>query len=114
MDGTYRVHVVTATETITSDVQVAFTQTPTTQPLIDEVFCYIDGMVFDLDVKDIEALGGQSPNEFMVSYHTSQADADSGANPLPKQYVKTLGSEIIYVRTTSIQNPNCFDSFEHF
>lgn len=112
--GQYRVLVATGSGTIISDVQVGFTKAPMTESMSDEIFCHTDGMVFDLAAKDGEALGIQNPDEFMVSYHSSQADAVSGIDPLPKQYVKNLGLETFYVRTTSLANPNCYDASEHF
>ena len=112
--GQYRVVVTTASGSIVSDVQVGFNEVPVTQPLADEIFCQSVGMVYDLSNKDTEALGSAAPNEFMVSYHSSQMDADAGTNPLHKQYEMGPGQETIYVRTTSLANPNCYDASESF
>lgn len=113
-DAIYRVRVVTPSETIISDVQVAFTTAPLTEPLIDELFCHSDGLLFDLGAKEMEALGAQNPLEYIVSFHSSQTDADLGINPLPRRYPKNPGSETIYVRTASVENPNCFDALQSF
>lgn len=113
-DALYRVEVTTPTETIISDVQVAFTVSPVTSTLTDETFCHEENMMYDLGQKDVEALGSQNADEFMVSYHSSQADADMGANALPKMFAKNPGAETIFVRTTSKANPNCFDTSENF
>ena len=113
-DALYRVEVSTPTETIISDVQVAFTASPVTEALSDEIFCHNENMVYDLEQKDIEALGSQNGDEIMVSYHSTQADADNGVNALPKTYAKNPGGETIFVRTTSMANPDCFDSSENF
>lgn len=110
----YRVVVTTAMETIISDVQVGFTPIPVTAPVSDEIFCHIPDMMFDLAGKDAEALGSQDPDDFVVSYHSSQTDADLGINPLQKQYAKNSGQEIIYIRTTSMANPECYDTSESF
>lgn len=112
--GQYRVVVTTASGSIVSDVQVGFNEVPVTQPLADEIFCQSTGMVYNLSNKDTEALGSAASNEFMVSYHSSQMDADAGTNPLQKQYEKGPGQETIYVRTTSLANPNCYDASESF
>ena len=46
------------------------------------------------------------PN-IIVSYHTSQSDADNGLNPLPNPYMNSNANETIYVRIFDIGN-NCF------
>ncbi|WP_313777846.1 T9SS type B sorting domain-containing protein [Flagellimonas meishanensis] len=106
----YRVQVTTPTESIISEVQVGFNAMPITGVVSDEAFCLLPGDSFDLETKDWEALGGQSAQEFMVSYHVSQVDADAGINALPKLYIKSPGQETIYIRTTSMANPNCYDA----
>lgn len=110
----YRVEVITMSmNNIISDVQVGFSTAPTTDPVADEVICS-DLAVFDLSLKDTEALGTQDPNEIAVSYHLTMADAVNGTNALPSQYPVLAGSYTIHVRTTSVQNPNCFDASEQF
>ncbi|MBO0321878.1 T9SS type B sorting domain-containing protein [Muricauda sp. CAU 1633] len=110
----YRVVVVTSMETIISDVQVGFTPAPVTETMADVVFCHEPDMIFDLGTKDSEALGSQDPANFVVSYHSSQTDANLGVNPLQKQYAKSPGQETIYVRTTSLANPDCYDASQNF
>ena len=110
----YRVVVTTGSGNIISDVQVGFNAVPTTASIVDETFCHAIDMVFDLGTKGVEALGTQDPDDFMVSYHSSQSDAVSGINPLDKQYVVSPGQQTIYVRTTSMANPRCFDASESF
>ncbi len=110
----YRVVVTTGMETIISDVQVGFTPVPVTEAMTDAIFCHVPDMIFDLGTKDLEALGSQDPDDFVVSYHSSQSDANLGINPLQKQYEKSPGQETIYVRTTSLANPDCYDASESF
>ena len=112
--GIYRTVVTTPTETIVSDVQVAFNEIPFTDTVTDEIMCHTQDMIFDLALKDSEALGTQDPDSYRISYHSSQLDADAGINPLPKEYTKNSGQEIIYVRTTSLANPDCYDASESF
>ena len=109
----YRVQVVTASGNIISDVQVAFSTAPVTNGLSDEILCS-EAMVFDLSLKDMEALGAQDPDDVVVSYHLSAADATNGVNALPDQFSLVIGTETIYVRTSSSSNPNCFDATESF
>lgn len=110
----YRVEVFTTTgNTIISDVQVGFSTTPMTNTVVDVSVCE-ENLPFDFSVKDGEALGSQSPNEFRVSYHSSQMDALEGINALPKLYDAQVGTITIYMRTTSYANPMCFDTSEQF
>ncbi|WP_298778022.1 T9SS type B sorting domain-containing protein [uncultured Polaribacter sp.] len=56
----------------------------------------------DLDSKISEILGtNQSPNDFNVTFHSSQADATSGDSPIISPYENSNPTETIYVR---IQN----------
>jgi gliding motility-associated-like protein len=110
----YRVHVVVPSgNNIISEVQVAFSPSPTTNELSDELVC-LDGTFVDLSAKTSEALGMQSPDEFRVSYHNTMTEAVEGANALPMEYEPTMMSQTIYVRTTSIENTSCFDVSQAF
>ena len=58
--------------------------------------------------------GTQNQALYTVTYHNSQADADSGDNPLPTNYTNTTPySEEIFVRIENNANTNCYntDSF---
>ncbi|MCL6265130.1 T9SS type B sorting domain-containing protein [Flagellimonas myxillae] len=110
----YRVVVGTPSGSIISDVQAVFSPIPITNAVSDEVFCHTSNMVYDLNGKDAEALGVQDPAEFLVSYHTSQAEALSGSNPLDKMYNKAQGLESVFVRLASRMNPDCFDASVSF
>jgi len=112
--GQYRVVVITSAENIVSDVQVGFNEVPISGIVEDETFCYEENMTFELDSKNSEALGAMDPDNFMVSYYNTQLDAEAGINPLEKEYGLMGGSEIIYVRTTSLANPNCYDASQSF
>lgn len=112
--ASYRVEVVVPSgNNIISDVQVAFSIVPITNGLSNVTVCSSETSV-NLSNKDSEALGSQNANEFIVSYHMSLADAQSGLNFLPKQYEPEVGMHTIFVRTTSVTNPNCFDVSEKF
>ena len=112
--ATYRVEVVRpAGNNIISDVQVGFSVMPTVFALADVGVCSADTTV-DLLAKDTEALGSQNPDDFVVSYHPTLADADSGANALPKLLSTPAASIPIYVRVTSVINPNCYDASQQF
>lgn len=112
--ATYRVEVSLSNGmTDISDVQIGFSPIPVTNPLADEALCSGQGGL-DLGAKDAEALGAQDPAVFRVSYHGSAADAQQNTNPLPQQYDPVAGSYTVYVRTTSLSNPLCFDASESF
>lgn len=112
--ASYRVEVVMPSgNNIISDVQVAFSVVPTTNPVSHIASCS-DVTLFDLSQKDSEALGSQSPTEFLISYYTNLTDAQQGINFLPVQYMANIGTQTIYVRTTSLTNPNCFDTSQQF
>ena len=51
-------------------------------------------MMFDLSAKSAEAMNGQIG--VSISYHDSQANANSGASPLPMMYMST--TKTIYIR----------------
>lgn len=114
-DAFYRVRVITPLETIISDVQVAYNPIPVTQPVPDVAYCHDStNGVFDLTSIDPTARGSQSAQDFVISYHSNQADAEMGINPLPKEYQKSPGDETVYIRTTSVQNADCYDAFQSF
>ncbi len=112
--GRYRVEFTTdASNMVTSEVQVGFAPIPTANFISNDASC--SGLdVYDLSQKDAEALGTQDPNIFAVSYYLSLSDANSGTNVLPKQYETQPGSQTIFVRISSINNPDCFDVTERF
>ncbi|MBQ4914296.1 T9SS type B sorting domain-containing protein [Maribacter sp. MMG018] len=98
---------------LVSDVQVAFSKMPITESVSDEWVC-LDGDIFDLSAKAEEALGGQSPDDYRISFHRTMLDAINGIDPLPNNYVPNSASQTIYIRTTSLENTNCFDASESF
>ena len=65
-------------------------------------------------LKNAEALNGQNPSSYTVSYHPTQADADANTNPHPNPYDVTAPSETIFVRVESNTNTTCYatDSFD--
>jgi uncharacterized repeat protein (TIGR01451 family) len=71
-----------------------------------------DGIeAFDLTVQDFVILGGQSPNDFTVSYYSSLSDAVSGNMPLnPFGYFNSTNPETIFARLESSANSNNYDT----
>ncbi|MEH6537162.1 MAG: choice-of-anchor L domain-containing protein, partial [Psychroserpens sp.] len=67
-----------------------------------------DGITsIDLTLKNVEVTGNNS--DYSVSYHLTQGDADSNANPLPIPYTNTVNGQIIIVRVQDI-NTGCYDT----
>jgi gliding motility-associated-like protein len=61
---------------------------------------------FDLTSKDAEILGAQLAADFMLSYHVTIADAESGANPIANvtSYTNVTNPQTIYIRLVSNLN----------
>ncbi|CAM4188277.1 T9SS type B sorting domain-containing protein [Zobellia nedashkovskayae] len=111
--GNYSVEVARSAGNFNSDVQVFFSAMPVANAVTDDASC--SGLeVYDLSQKDIEVLGSQNANEFLVSYHLTIGDAVDGVNALPQEYQAQAGSQTIFVRLTSIGNKKCFDASQHF
>ncbi|WP_152611402.1 T9SS type B sorting domain-containing protein, partial [Psychroserpens mesophilus] len=75
----------------------------------DYVICDVnsDGIAqFDLTTKNTEILGTQSVADFMLTYHVTLADAQSGANPIANvtNYTNVTNPQTIYVRLVSNVN----------
>ncbi|NNE75801.1 MAG: T9SS type B sorting domain-containing protein, partial [Pricia sp.] len=105
--------VIRSSGNVISEVQVAFSVMPVAHPVSDDASC--SGLsVYDLTQKDVEALGNQPPDKFVVSYYGSMTDASAGTNFLPNQYPAQSGTQTIYVRVSSIDNPKCYDVSQSF
>ncbi|SHG67764.1 choice-of-anchor L domain-containing protein [Winogradskyella jejuensis] len=116
--GTYSVDVEFAPGCSTSDsILVEFRNSPRiVSPAIDLAGCSTSGVdVFNLAQNTPIVFGSQSDAEFAITYHNSQADADTGANPISNltNYNGTDG-EMIYIRIDDITTEQCVvtDMFE--
>jgi large repetitive protein len=76
----------------------------TTYELCDDTNPGDEQEIFDLSTKDAEIINAQ-PN-VTVSYHATQAEAETGANPLPNLYTNTSNPQTIYVALTNT-NTSC-------
>ena len=103
----------------TSSFTVQVFDTPVANTVADLPFCDdgLDGsltngqMEVDLSAATSAVLGSQSPTDFAVSYHTSQANADAGTGALPLTYYNaTPFAQTIFVRIENVFNVNCFDT----
>ena len=65
--------------------------------------------IFNLAAQTPTVLAGQSNTLNAVTYHTSQANANSGANPLGNTYI--AGNNIVvYVRVQNATDVNCYST----
>ncbi|MEQ6124161.1 T9SS type B sorting domain-containing protein [Pseudotenacibaculum sp. MALMAid0570] len=68
----------------------------------------------DLEQQTPIVLGAQDPNNFSVSYHTTQEDADLGINPLTSPFNNTVAfQQTIYVRVQNLTTL-CFNTDNSF
>jgi gliding motility-associated-like protein len=110
----YRVQVTTVIpatnnlEYIISDVQVGFSPSASSFEIGSQELC--GDTSFDLHSLDSAALGSQPADDFRVSYHLTQEDADLDANPLPASWAPQEGVSTVYYRVTSLENPLCYDA----
>jgi hypothetical protein len=69
--------------------------------------CVTNGLgCFNLASNTQNILANQPANLYTVSYHSSQADAVSGNNPLVSPYCVNLGSHTVFSRVTEISSGN--------
>ncbi|VXC27902.1 conserved exported hypothetical protein [Flavobacterium sp. 9AF] len=63
---------------------------------------------FDLTTNDSAILGNLNPNDFTITYHASQVDAQNGINALVSPYCVSQ-NEIVYTRQVELANPSWFE-----
>jgi len=68
---------------------------------------------FDLESKTAEVLNGQDPATFAVTYHETQADADSNTAALVSPYTNLSNPQLVYVRITNTIT-GCYKSVVSF
>lgn len=64
--------------------------------------------IFDLTAIEAEVLGAQSANSVTITYHVSQADADSNSNPLPTVYASSSYQQTIFIRASNALDGSCY------
>ncbi|MFD1292555.1 T9SS type B sorting domain-containing protein [Lutibacter holmesii] len=64
---------------------------------------------FDLESQTSIILGTQSPTEYAVTYHLTEADAVSGNNPQNSPFTNTSTPQTIYTRVLN-KNTNCINT----
>lgn len=116
-EGTYSVLVEFAADCTNQDsIVVEFRESPEiASPPVNLSGCSTTGTaIFNLSQNTPTVFGTQSTSEFAVSYHNSQADADTGNSPITNlTNYNGIDGEIIYIRIedTLTQNCNATSSF---
>lgn len=88
-------------------------QMPMPSTITDVTICDDNGdglNMFDLDTLRANLQANESPVFSTVSFHGSQADADTGLNPLPTNYTNMQPIESIYFRIQNSSYPECYDT----
>ena len=68
-------------------------------------------MTFDLEAQTAIVLGSQIPSDFRVTYHETQADADSNINLLTSPFANTTANQqTIYTRVEEIGLESCYET----
>lgn len=65
---------------------------------------------FDLSQQNGSLLGNQNPQNFTITYHLNQNDADSGNNPLPLSYQNIGSPQNIFVRVIHNTLNVCYET----
>lgn len=113
--GDYNVSVVvsSATDVVTATAVITIHESPiATMPDDLQVCEDVSNNGFasiTLSDQDDAILNGQSLNDFTISYYESEAESQSGINPLPNVYTTTSNPQIIYARVENRSNPECYD-----
>lgn len=64
--------------------------------------------IFMLSNQDAQILGSQNPNDYTVTYHLSQEDANSGDFPLDEAYTNISNPQTIYARVVHKTLGTCY------
>ena len=68
-------------------------------------------MTFDLEAQTAIVLGSQIPSDFRVTYHETQADADSNSDALTSPFANTTANQqTIYTRVEEIGLESCYET----
>ncbi len=74
---------------------------------------YQNNAVFNLTQQNAQILNGQPASVNIISYYTSQLDANNGTNPITNVLTGLYSNTTIYVRVENVSDPLCY-SLTHF
>lgn len=69
----------------------------------------INNAIFNIGSQTASVLSGQSNTIYQVTYHTSQAHANAGTNPLGNTYIGT-NNFVVWVRVQTATDPTCYST----
>jgi gliding motility-associated-like protein len=97
----------------TTSFDILVKQTPIPSAITNVNVCDDDGdglFTFDLATMRTNIQANETPIFSEVSFHSSQATADTNTNPLPDNYTNTLAVETIFFRIQNSTYPECYDT----
>ena len=72
------------------------------------------GEFVDLEVAfNALVLDGEPSSNYVLTYHTSQADADGDLNALVNPYFVTAPGETVFIRLENVDDATCFDTTQN-
>ncbi len=95
------------------DISLTYTaDTPVIVTPDDMIQCDVTGTtsIFDLTSQIPSILDGQDPDDFEVSFHLTELDAQTGNNAIvnPESYENSSNPETIFVRVQRANQPSCY------
>ncbi|MUU78333.1 T9SS type B sorting domain-containing protein [Winogradskyella endarachnes] len=66
--------------------------------------------LFNLTEQNTQLLGNQNPDNFTITYHLNQMDADSGNNPISENYENVINPQTVYVRMVHNTLDVCYET----
>jgi gliding motility-associated-like protein len=120
--GTYEVEVIdNMGNTDTDEIIITYVANPVPNAANDLSLCSGDKDasgnttgIFDLSQNTPVILGTMNPDEFNVSYHLNQNDADRGLNPVTENYATDVANQQLFVRVENVLNSACVDTSVSF
>jgi len=95
----------------TDEVVIEFALPEIISPPVDILICETDGNgkeEFDFSVNKTLVLGNQSAVNYPITYHESQAKAESNTDPLPEAYENSSVTETIWLRIANLTQ-SCYE-----
>ncbi|WP_334112668.1 choice-of-anchor L domain-containing protein, partial [Paucihalobacter sp.] len=95
-------------------IVIEFRDVPEIEDLSDLSICSFSGLgTFNLTENNALIIGGQDPDEFVISYHSTEQEAMDNLNPLPDSYDNISNPQTVFVRIANISQ-TCFltESFQ--
>ncbi|MBV7268504.1 T9SS type B sorting domain-containing protein [Winogradskyella luteola] len=93
---------------IEDDINITLSSTQSSDPILDYELCddiSNDGIeTFDLSTKDAEVLASVPSSNYTISYHYTNAEAQSGSNSISSLIQNTSNPQLIHVRIEDTDN----------